>query len=313
MYELYLIYNNAFQKDFLNGFTKNPKTLMSKYFYDDRGSTLFSKIIETDEYYLTRVEQQIFHDNISDIASFIPDKSIILDYGGADTKKFSFLFPYLKNPIGYLPIDISDNYMQYNIYKMQRKCPNLIIKPIHSDFTKPIIIPSIDKEYNNVVGFFLGSSLGNFPETELKSILTLIKNTIGENSLFVVGIDLVKDPEILLKAYNDENGITSDFNKNLLYRANNEINANFRLDQFEHKVIFNQMKQRIEMYLVAKSDMNVNISGEIFSLKKDEEICTEYSHKYTVDQFTSYCTSSGFSLIDNYVDENEYYSVLLLN
>ena len=178
-----------------------------------------------------------------------------------------------------MPIDISDNHMQYNISQMHRKYPDIIIKPIHSDFTKPIIIPPIDNEYNNVVGFFLGSSLGNFPEDELKSILTLIKNTIGENSLFVVGIDLVKDPEILLKAYNDKHGITSDFNKNLLYRANNEINANFRLDQFEHKAIFNQIKRRIEMYLVAKSDMDVNISGEIFTLKKDEEICTEYSHK----------------------------------
>jgi len=162
LYELYLINDNAFLKDFLNGFTKNPKTLMPKYFYDDRGSNLFSKITGTDEYYLTRVEQQIFHDNISDIASFIPDKSIILDYGGADPKKFSFIFPHLKNPIGYLPIDISDNHMQYNISQMHRKYPDLIIQPIHSDFTKPIIIPPIDNEYNNVVGFFLGSSLGNF-------------------------------------------------------------------------------------------------------------------------------------------------------
>jgi len=308
-----LITNNTFRKDFLNGFTKNPKQLMSKYFYDDRGSVLFSKITNTEEYYLTRVEQEIFTNNISEISNFILDKSIILDYGGADPQKFSFMFPHLKNPVGYLPIDLSAQHMKSNVDKMRRIHPNVIMKPICSDFTKPIVIPKLDKEYHNVTAFFLGSSIGNFLEDELQHILTLIKNTIGENSLFVVGIDLVKDSEILLNAYNDKKGITSNFNKNLLYRANKEIDANFRLDKFEHKAIFNQMKQRIEMYLVAKSDMEVNIGDEIFSLTKGEKIHTEYSHKYTIDQFTKYCSSSGFNLIKHYVDKNKYYSVLLLN
>ena len=298
---------NRMAEEILEGLGKSQKTLPSKYFYDERGSGLFEEICDLDEYYPTNAEMNIMESNISEIAEILGSGIELIEFGSGSSKKTRLLLNHLSDLRAYVPVDISKKFLLDEADRLNDEFPNIKIYPVSADYTKPFQLPSDLPSYRKVV-YFPGSTIGNFTPEKARKFLKKIANLSGPSGGLLIGVDTKKDPEILEKAYNDESGITAEFNKNMLVRLNRELNANFDLNKFSHKALYNEKEGRIEMHLVSLENQKVAVSGEIIPFKKGETIHTENSCKYTPQEFEK-LASDYFNLEKTWTDGEQLFSV----
>ncbi|MFL2916841.1 MAG: L-histidine N(alpha)-methyltransferase [Thalassobaculaceae bacterium] len=304
--------DNDFLNDVIEGLSQNPKTLKPKYFYDNRGAQLFTEICTTPEYYPTRTEIKILNQNAEDIASQIGDNTALIEYGSGALEKIKILLNFLNEPVGLIPVDISEDQLFASAKNLENLYPDLEILPVAADFTKPIPIPGFSHPPKRYVAFFPGSTIGNFEPDLAIQFLEGVTKTIGLDGLLLIGFDLKKDIETLLAAYDDQRGITSSFNKNLLSRINDELGGNFNLDTFEHVARYNENKGRIEMHLKSTTEQTVSINKELFEFLEGETIHTENCYKFTKESFTAMSSKAGLYPVKTWTDDQNLFAVMLL-
>ena len=295
---------SRFLNDVVKGLSSTQKTLPCKYFYDETGSSLFEEICNLDEYYITRTELQLIEDIKAELADLIGENAVIVEPGAGAGIKIQTLLSALSAPAMYVPIDISSDFLFYSAQKIQDNFPSLEVLPIQGDFTQPIHGLN-EAELSSRVVFFPGSTIGNFTPEKAKEFLSNQAQLIGKNGAIIIGYDLVKSSDKLEAAYNDKQGITADFNKNLLTRINTELGANFNLNHFEHNALFDPQQSRIEMHLISKIDQLVSINQQGFKFNKNETIHTENSYKYTQKDFVKLANTAGLTSLRSWRDNDK--------
>lgn len=298
-------------KEVITGLSQDRKSLPSKFFYDERGSELFEQITELDEYYLTRAERQIMQQNIGEITDAIGSESVLIEPGSGSCKKIRLLLDHLPNITAYIPVEISQKYLSQVVQNLQKEYPDLLIKPVSADYTKPFQLPEIDKAFDYYVVFYPGSTIGNFNPSEAQDFLKLLSDLMVPGGGLLIGVDLKKDIEILEAAYNDSQGVTAAFNKNMLTRLNRKLNADFDIEQFDHHAFYNEQKGRVEMHLVSRRDQTVHIKEKPFYFRKGETIHTENSYKYSLNDFEA-LVSDRFRVEKVWTDDDDLFSLQYL-
>lgn len=293
----------------LDGLQREPKSIPSKFFYDERGSKLFEAICELDEYYLTDTEIGIMCDNIEAIVQALGPNVRLVEYGSGSSRKTRILLDHLPDLAGYVPIDISREHLMEAAEQLAHAYPEVPILPVCADYTSTFELPEPDRPVARTVVYYPGSTIGNFTREAARDFLQHIAEVIGPEGGLLVGVDLQKDPDVLHAAYNDTKGITAAFNKNLLWRINRELGARFDPDRFRHEALYNEGEGRIEMYLVSETDQRVTVADMEISFRAGEAICTEYSHKYTLEGFAELAASAGLSVQQVWTDEQSFFSV----
>ncbi len=298
----------AFARDAIAGLSQKQKTLPPKYFYDERGSKLFEEITRTPEYYPTRTELGILEREGRNIAEHVPAGAALVEFGSGSSAKIRALLSALDKLQVYVPVDISPEFLEAEAVSLEKDFPHLSVQPVVADFTRAFALPAAALKRPRA-GFFPGSTIGNFEPREAGKFLRHAAKILGAGSVFVVGVDLVKDENLLNAAYNDAAGVTAAFNLNLLARMNRELGANFDLDAFSHRAFFNRRLSRIEMHLLSRASQRVSIGGRDFSFSLGETIHTECSCKYSLQSFAALAANSGWSVLQGWTDERQLFSV----
>jgi L-histidine Nalpha-methyltransferase len=295
--------HNEFLDDVIQGLESDNKTLPCKYFYDEKGSNLFEAICDLDEYYITRTELKLIESIKHQLADLIGKNAVIIEPGAGAGKKIQTLLSALDSPALYVPTDISKDFLFYSAQKIQQRFPKLDVMPLQGDFSQPFTMTN-QPDLNNRVVFFPGSTIGNFTPPQAQAFLENQAQLVGDKGAIIIGFDLVKSSETLEAAYNDDVGVTAEFNKNLLQRINNELGGNFDLDNFEHEAIFNQDESRIEMHLISKTQQAVCIDEQQFEFEENETIHTENSYKYSSHEFIQLAQRAGLKSVKHWLDDN---------
>jgi dimethylhistidine N-methyltransferase len=283
----------SFARDFLAGLRAEPRSLPPKYFYDEAGSALFDRICGLEEYYLTRTEIALLTRHGAEIADCIGERAEIVEFGAGSLVKIRIVLDALKHPLRYVPIDISAAHLAVHAEKLARDYPDLAVMPLAADFSHGFRMPPRLPGTRRRVGFFPGSSIGNFTPDEALAFLEATARALAGGGL-LIGVDLAKDPDILHLAYNDAAGVTAEFNRNLLVRANRELGTDFEVEAFRHYAYYDPPQSRIEMHLVATRDLSVRLAGERFEFRAGQGIHTENSYKYGIAQFRRMAELAGF-------------------
>jgi dimethylhistidine N-methyltransferase len=297
--------------ELLDGLRRPQKMLPSKYFYDEIGSALFEDICALAEYYPTRTEIGIMEGNIRDIAGHLGSRCLLIEYGSGASVKIRLLLDHLRNIAGYVPIDISAEHLLSAVDELRQEYPTLPIFPVPADYTQDFDLPEIEVAFDRRVVYFPGSTIGNFTPDQARDFLGHIADVAGENGGLLIGVDLKKDVAILEAAYNDAAGVTADFNLNMLVRLNREFDADFDLDAFRHKAVYNPGEGRIEMHLISKREQIACVAGERLAFHAGESILTEYSYKYTPEQFVA-LAAPFFRVERVWTDPRQWFSVQFL-
>jgi dimethylhistidine N-methyltransferase len=295
----------------LQGLQDSRKELPSKYFYDEVGSQLFEQICELDEYYLTRTELSIMQANMHEIASLLGPHCLLIEYGSGSSTKVRMLLDALQDPTGYVPIDIAKEQLLQSVASLALTYPELEVLPVCADYTSNFELPLPRKPVLRRVAYFPGSTIGNFDREPAKQFLQQIARACRSGGL-LIGVDLKKDFNILHRAYNDSQGVTAQFNKHLLVRINQELDANFQLNQFGHYAFYNPGQSRIEMHLVSLKNQTVRIGDVEIAFKLGESIWTESSYKYTLEEFAQLAAKAGFVVEQVWTDPRQLFSVQYL-
>jgi dimethylhistidine N-methyltransferase len=298
----------AFEADILAGLAQNQKTIPCKYFYDAAGSALFEQITTLDEYYPTRSEVEILTRYAKDIASRTLDDTVLVEFGSGSSLKTELLLSACPAITRYIPIDVSETSLAEAKYRLEQIFPSLRVEPLLADFTAEISLPAAITPQPKL-GFFPGSTIGNFSHDAAVELLGRFRTILGNNSRLIVGTDLRKSPDILIRAYDDAKGVTAAFNLNLLIRINRELNGGFDLKQFRHLATYDAITGRIDMYLVSTRQQSVCVSGQIFEFKAGERIHTEVSQKYDAMEFQELAQRAGWQVGALWMDSKRYFSV----
>lgn len=298
---------SAFARDAIGDLSQHPKRLSPKYFYDATGSELFEAITRLPEYYPTRTELGILRDRGDEIAGIIRKGAALIEFGAGATTKVRLLLE--KCAFGaYVPVDISGDFIKAQANVLRRDFPDLAVYPVAADFTTPFALPAAVANMPKV-GFFPGSTIGNFEPHEASSFLKSAHEILGKGALMIIGADLEKDERVLRDAYNDAAGVTARFNLNVLVRINRELGGNFDLSAFTHRAIYNRERHRIEMHLISKKQQAVRMLGTSFSFRPGESIHTENSYKYSIDRFTALARGAGWQVRESWTDPRAMFSV----
>ena len=298
----------TFLNEVLMGLGKRNKKLNSKWFYDYKGSKLFEQITSLNEYYPTRTEKKILSTYKNEIANEIGSNAIIIEPGAGDIKKIGIFLNSLNKPKKYIPLDISEEYIKKISPNFKKKFPNIPIDTKGYDFTSSMKLPFKISSSENIIIFFPGSTLGNFEKKEAVQFLKLLKSKFKAKKI-IIGVDLIKDIKTLISAYDDKKGITAKFNKNILKRINTELDGDINLGLYKHIAVFNKSKKRIEMRLKSTKNNTINIWGSKYVIKKNEEIHTENSHKYSLRSFKNLVNEAGWKISTTWVDDKKLFSV----
>ena len=310
------ITDTEFLNDVISGLTQQQKTLPCKYFYDDKGAALFEQITSLQEYYVTRTELSILEQYSQSIAQILPENLSIIEPGCGSGKKVAYLLAHMANVKTFVPFEISEEMLSYSLAHLSPLFPDLAISPLLGDFTHSQMVKQLTKDtaldsQTNLV-YFPGSTLGNFAPVKAIEIMNNFHRLCGVNGYVLIGIDLVKERQVLLDAYNDKAGVTAAFNKNLLQRINNELNGTFNLDNFSHESRFNEQHSRIEMHLVSNCTQSVIINDQQIDFIEGESIHTENSHKYTLESFKQLAAQANLKLEQTWQDDSNYFALCLL-
>ncbi|WP_158810097.1 L-histidine N(alpha)-methyltransferase [Beijerinckia sp. L45] len=300
--------DSSFASAALAGLAGSPKTLPCQFFYDARGSELFELITDVPEYYPTRTEASILSACAGEIAAETPTGSVLVEFGSGSSRKTEILLTALDALKAYVPIDVSGSALDEARERLSTRFPNLIVHPIVGDFRAALVLPD-DLASRPRLGFFPGSTIGNFAPREAADLLRSMAASLALGGRLIIGVDLRKDRARLLPAYNDAAGVTAAFNLNLLVRANRELGADFDLAGFEHEAIFNAEKSRIEMHLISTRKQTVSLLGRHFDFRPGESIHTENSHKYSVSDFGDLARSAGWTPRRVWTDAQSLFSV----
>jgi dimethylhistidine N-methyltransferase len=309
--DLHLDANAQFEADVLEGLSRPQKALAPKYFYDEAGSALFEAICRTPEYYPTRVETALLAEMASELAGHIKPGAALVEFGSGASEKTRLILDAAPNIAVYVPIDISVDALAAAAARIAATYPNLRVAPIAADFTLPHRQVALEGS-PAVLGFFPGSTIGNFTPSEARQFLSDAHAGLGSQALFLIGVDLVKDLDVLRAAYNDAAGVTAAFNLNLLTRMNRELGADFQTDRFAHRAIWNADLSRIEMHLESVEAQTVRVADRTFRFRSGETLHTENSHKFTVPSFTALALSAGWRVHARWTSADQPFAEFLL-
>jgi dimethylhistidine N-methyltransferase len=301
--------SSDFLSEVIAGLSSQPRTLPCKFFYDDRGAALFQKICELPEYYITRSELQILRLHGDTIASVLGEQIELIGLGTGAGTKTRILLGDLEKPAVYIPIDISKEQLQKSTAYFREIFPELEILPICADYLDRFELPLPRKPSSRSVVYFPGSTIGNFEPNAAKEFLRRIADLCGEGGGLLIGVDLRKDRHVLENAYNDSAGVTAEFNLNLLARVNRELGANFDLNCWRHRAVYNEGEGRIEMHLISEADQTVHIEDRAFHFGDGETIVTEYSYKHTPEDFVALARDAGFEFVRLWTDDARLFGV----
>lgn len=284
-----------FRTEALEGLLGEPKRISPKFFYDKRGSELFDRICELEEYYPTRTETAILDRYAGEIAALIGEDSTLIEYGSGSSRKIRVLLDALGGRLTYVAIDISKQHLLESAAALSEAYPDLEVIAVCADYTKPFGLPEPDRNPNGKrVVFFPGSTIGNLSPLDAIRFLKTTAERLGPRGSLLIGVDLKKDPRVLHAAYNDAAGVTAAFNMNLLRRMNAELGADFDLSAFRHDAFYNHDAGRIEMHLVSLKEQRVRFNGSSIAFANGETIHTENSYKFDVEEFHSLAARAGF-------------------
>lgn len=298
--------NKLLKDEISAGLQSSIPFISPKFFYDDIGSRLFEVITHLEEYYPTRVEKSIMQMYKHQIASSIGACDVLLDLGAGNCAKACELFDSIK-PQQYLALDISKDFLESAIADLQKRFPHIEMHAQVCDLSQPLNFPNLENKKKTF--FYPGSSIGNFNPNQVSSFFKNIASICNGSGGLLIGVDLVKDCQVLQKAYDDSLGVTAAFNLNALLHINQILGSNFDLTDWEHFAIFNESESRIEMHLRALRDVSVTWPDNSLNFKSGEMIHTENSYKYTKDSFTNLLVNAGFKNIETWTDPKNYFLV----
>ncbi len=301
----------SFADDVIAGLSAAPKRIPPKYFYDSEGSRLFEDITRTPEYYPTRSEHEILRMQAGAIVQHFPTGAALVEFGSGACIKVRFLLDAARKLKAYVPVDIAGEFLNAEAAALRKHYPGLQILPVVADFMKPFALPDAVSDLPKV-GFFPGSTIGNFEPHEAASFLRHAGSILGAGAVMIVGVDLIKDESVLNAAYNDDSGVTARFNLNLLRRLNRELAGNFKLDGFEHHAFYNRERNRIEMHLASRARQKVTVAGSTFEFRAGETIHTENSYKYSPLSFAALARGAGWTMLDRWSDAKGNFAVCAL-
>ena len=309
---------DQFFLDVKKGLSSSPKYLLSKYFYDKAGDLIFEQIMRSQDYYLTRCEHEIFEEHSPTIARFFnaPGGAYdIIELGAGDASKTSHLLQHLvdeRHDFTYYPIDISSQVIENLETKLPEAIPGIKVKGLNGEYF-PMLRKAAELSKRRKVILFLGSNIGNMFPDEATTFCRTLHHLMGPMDLLLMGVDLKKNPRTILRAYDDEEGLTRDFNLNLLHRINEELNANFCVDDFEHYQTYDPETGSCKSYLISAKSQKVRIGPdrEVFSFKRDESIFMEVSQKYDSRSLRALANSSGFLYVEQFYDPDEWFTDVL--
>lgn len=296
-----------FYAEVINGLRRKPKLIPPKFFYDEVGSKLFDSICEVPEYYPTRTEMALLYEHADEIAALIGKECLLIEPGSGSSQKVRLLLDALQ-PAAYMPMDISRAHLLNAAQQLSEDYPWLEVHATCIDFTSELKLrfcpPSIHK-----VAFFPGSSIGNFEPADAIKFLSNMANMVGAGGGLLIGVDLKKNHNILNAAYNDAQGVTAEFNLNLLTRINHELDGQFNIEMFKHMAFYNSQMGRIEMHLSSRENQVVTVGEEAVKFKEAETIHTESSYKYTIEEFSRLAQLAGFERVTVWTDADDLFSL----
>lgn len=303
---------DTFLADVLHGLRQSNRQLSPKYFYDEAGSRLFDRICELPEYYVTRTELDIMATHAPAMGKALGPGVLLIEPGSGSSVKIRLLLDNLRDPSGYVPVEISREHMLASAAQLQDDYPDLDVYPVCADFTQSFEVPTPRHPATRRAVYFPGSTIGNFPPSDAVKLLHGISGVAGPDGMMLLGVDLRKDPTILVPAYDDAQGVTAAFNRNMLVRINRELGGDFRPDAFEHRAVWNDAESRIEMHLVSRGAQRVSVAGETFTFGDGEAIVTEYSYKYTPERLKALAGEAGFTVEQSWTDPQQWFGVFHL-
>jgi len=302
----------SFIEALLNGLSRPQKAIPCAFLYDRRGMRYFDQICRMPEYYPYRTEIRILQSHAPEIAELIGAEAVLYELGSGSSVKTPILLDKLDKPYAYVPIDIHRDGLIAASAELSAAYPNLRVEAICGDYAKPSMLPDI-KSSGRPVAFFPGSTIGNLNHREAIALLKQWRARLGSSGLMIVGVDLKKDPNLIELAYNDNQGVTEAFIKNVLARANKEASADFDLDAFRYEARWDEEVSCMRMNLVSRRDQEVSLAGRDFYFARDEELHIEDSHKYSCEEFAGMATAGGFSVAQVFTDPRKLFSVQILS
>ena len=303
--------SSIFAQDVIAGLSATPKSIPPKYFYDSEGSRLFEDITQTPEYYPTRSENEILRMQAGAIVQLFPTGAALVEFGSGACIKVRLLLDAARKLAAYVPVDISGDFLAIEAAALRKDYPKLAILPVAADFMTPFVLPQSVAAMPKI-GFFPGSTIGNFEPHEACAFLRHAGQILGKGAVLVVGVDLIKDAKVLTAAYNDAAGVTAKFNLNLLRRINRELSGNFKLAAFEHHALYNRERKRIEMHLASLVRQKVTVAGSTFDFRAGETIHTENSYKYSPESFGALARGAGWTMLSTWTDASKNFAVCAL-
>lgn len=298
-----------FRTDVLNGLRGPRRAIPARWFYDERGSELFDDITRLPEYYPTRTETSLLQSASADLAARIGHGTAVIEFGAGSATKTPLLLEAIA-PSAYVPIDISGDYLRSSADILQSRFPALEVIPVEADFTGDVELPT-KIGASERLGFFPGSTIGNFVPRSSVDLLRHMRGILGEGAKLLIGFDRIKADDVLIPAYDDASGVTAAFNLNLLHRINRELDGDIPVDAFVHDVRWNDMQSRIEMHLRCVRDVRFTVEGQAFALQAGESIHTENSHKYDLRGLRLLLRAGSWTPIADYSDPNEWFTLVL--
>lgn len=299
----------TFRADVIQGLSAPRKAIPARWFYDRRGSELFEEITRLPEYYPTRIETGLLEAHCGEVGDLVGSGRAVVEFGSGSSVKTPRLLGAI-DPAAYVPIDISGEFLRQSSAGLSQAFPGLPVHPVEANFMNTVTLPpqvgALPK-----LGFFPGSTIGNMVARSGVDLLRGMIGTLGEHAMLLIGMDRVKDTDILVPAYDDAAGVTAAFNLNLLHRINSELEGDVPVDAFRHRAVWNDLWSRIEMHLEATRDLQFAIAGRRFTMRKGETIHTENSHKYSPRSARLLLTAGGWTPIREWSDEGDMFSLIL--
>jgi len=304
---------DSLEQAVLEGLANEPKAIASKFFYDERGSELFERICEQPEYYPTRVELSILRENADRLSEFIGPEAHVIELGAGALEKIRILLGALDRPAQFTALDISGDHLLKAAQTLAQDFPQVPVTAVCADYSHDFELPEALSAVGRCrVGFFPGSTIGNFPRAEAVRFLSEMRRVFSPGGLFVAGVDLKKDPEILNAAYNDAAGVTAAFNLNLLTRINRELGGDFDLDRFAHRAAYDPETGCVETHIESLADQQVEVAGRRFRFPRGDRIHTEHSCKFTLEEFRELAREAGWQPLEAMMDAEALFSLHIL-
>lgn len=297
------------------GLSQDPPRLPSRFFYDREGARLFEAITRLDEYYLTDTEIGILRRSVGEVAKHVGARARIVEYGSGSGEKTWILLGGLDDPAAYVPVDVSREQLRELARQVVARFPGLEVLPVAADYTALDELPWPARGASGAtLAFFPGSTVGNLEPGEAQAFLRRVGQQTGPGSFLLIGVDLVKDREVLEQAYNDQAGVTARFNRNMLRHLNRLLGADFEPEAFRHRAVWNPEASRIEMHLVSTRRQTVSLGpdGPIFTLAEGDHVVTEHSYKYDPAGFRRLLAQAGYTGVESWSDPQQWFSVQLL-